>query len=134
MNNPYSTNGQYDGGSPYGANPYGQNYPYGNPGSYYQPYQENIYAQPGESGGVNGLAIGSLVCGIISIICCCTSIFSVLLGITAIVLAVLSKKDNGGAMPGMAIAGMICGVIGMLLGAMILVGVILDEAGISVGL
>lgn len=37
-------------------------------------------------------------------------------------------------MPGMAIAGMICGVIGMLLGAMILVGVILDEAGISVGL
>lgn len=72
------------------------------------------------------MAIISLICGIASIVCCCTNIISVTLGIAAIVLAVLSKKDNRGEMPGMSIAGMICGIIGVILGTIILFGMLVD--------
>ncbi len=64
----------------------------------------------------NGLAIASLVLGILSIIlCCCISVLGIITGIPAIILAVLSKKSNGGKMSGLAIAGLICGIFGLVL-------------------
>ena len=102
---------------------------YGQPG-YGQPMMDNnIYAQPGEGNG-DTKAIISLVLGIISIlVCCCYGVVSVILGIAAIVLAVLAKKDNMGKMPGMALGGLICGIIGLLLGLTVLVFWIIGIAG-----
>lgn len=81
------------------------------------PYQESIYAQPGESGSTDGKAIASLVLGIFSMVtCCCYGVPALIFGVIAIVLAVLSKKDNMGQMPGMAVAGMIMGIIGIVSG------------------
>jgi hypothetical protein len=66
----------------------------------------------------NGLAIGALVVGILSIpgACCCYS--SVPLGIAAIIMGVvamnkakLSPSTHGGR--GMAMAGLICGAVGL---------------------
>ena len=102
---------------------------YGQPG-YGQPMMDNnIYAQPGEGNG-NTKAIISLVLGIISIlVCCCYGVVSIILGIAAIVLAVLAKKDNMGKMPGMALGGLICGIIGLLLGLTFLVFMGIGIAG-----
>lgn len=62
-------------------------------------------AQPVKQGnGMIGISIASMVCGIISIVCCCAWYFSIILAIAAIVLGVVSivNKYEG---RGMAIAG-----------------------------
>lgn len=124
VNNQYETGDQYSGGNQYNTVPYNMNgsydagNQYGQPNQYYQqPYRESIYAQPGESGSTDGKAIASLILGIFSLVtCCCYGVTSLVFGIAAIVLAVLSKKDNMGQMPGMAVAGMIMGIIGIVSG------------------
>ena len=65
-----------------------------------------------------GLAIGSLICGIASIVFFCIWWLSIPLGIVAVVLAVMAKGkiargEAGGA--GLAKAGMITGIIGAVL-------------------
>ena len=95
-----------------------------NPAGFAQPQQLNIPpvppAQPEQpvqlkKAPANGLAIGSLVCGIVSLVCCCCSgWFSLILGGVAILLAILSKK--GQKMSGMALGGLICGIIGAAFG------------------
>ena len=66
----------------------------------------------------NGLAIGALVVGILSIpgACCCYS--SIPLGIAAIIMGVmamnkakLSPESHGGR--GMAMGGLVCGIVGI---------------------
>ena len=66
----------------------------------------------------NGLAIGGLVVGILSIpgACCCYS--SIPLGIAAIIMSIIamnkakmSPETHGGR--GMAIGGLVCGIIGI---------------------
>lgn len=61
-----------------------------------------------------GVAIASMVCGILSVICCCFSCFSLVLAIAAVVLGIitLACKYDG---KGMAIAGIVLGGIGLLL-------------------
>lgn len=61
-----------------------------------------------------GFAIASMVCGIVSILCCCTGYFGLLLSIVAVVLGIVAlvKKYDG---KGMAIAGIICGSIGLII-------------------
>ena len=65
-------------------------------------------------GGNIGVAIASMVCGIISILCCCLWLFSAILSVAAVVLGIitLSKKYDG---KGMAIAGIVTGGIGFVL-------------------
>lgn len=82
-----------------------------------QPVQSQYYSSASsqtEAGNGNiGLAVGSMVCGILSIICCCFGFFSLVLSIAAIVLGIISingKYDGRG----MAIAGIITGGIGAL--------------------
>ena len=71
-----------------------------------------------------GMAIGSLICGIASIVFFCIWWLSIPLGIVAVVLAVMAKGkiargEAGGA--GLAKAGMICGIIGAVLSILITV-------------
>ncbi len=64
----------------------------------------------------NGMAIGSLICGIVGILLCCCCGIGAVVGIVGVVLAICSRKSNGGKMSGMAIAGLVCSIIAILLG------------------
>lgn len=63
----------------------------------------------------NGFAIASLVCGILSLVLCCTGILGIPAGALSILFAVLSKR-KGEALSGMSTAGVVTAVIGILLG------------------
>lgn len=84
--------------------------------SYYnssQPYYtEPVTEKPG--GGNIGFAIASLVCGIISLLCCCLGLFSAVLAIAAIVLGIITLcfKYDG---KGMAIAGIATGGVAIVI-------------------
>lgn len=67
-----------------------------------------------EGNGNIGFAIASLICGILSILCCCFVWLALVLGIAGIVLGIitLTQKYEG---KGMAIAGIITGGVGLLL-------------------
>ena len=72
--------------------------------------------------GNPGLATGSMVCGILSIVlCCCYGIVGLILGIISIVLALKFKKDNNGILNGQALAVIICAIIGSILSLIMLV-------------
>lgn len=72
----------------------------------------NAYVDPDENLS-KILAIVSLVTGILSIICCCTSYFSAILAIAAIVCGIISISKSS-LYKGMAIAGIICGSVGIV--------------------
>lgn len=114
--------GQYAGGDPYpeggqqGYAPYqgqyqgGYGQPYGAPPQYQQ--------RPG-----SGLAIASLILGILSVIGFCIPVLAPLLGLIAVVLGfvALSRIRAGRAAGrGMAIGGLVTGVLGLILGVSIL--------------
>ncbi|MCL2601124.1 MAG: hypothetical protein FWD88_08085 [Treponema sp.] len=61
--------------------------------------------QPG-----NGLAVGSLVCGIIAIIAIIVPLVGLILGIVGIVLAANARKQ--GFVGGLATGGLVCSIIG----------------------
>ena len=78
------------------------------------------YGTPGGAGGppTSGKAIGSLVCGILSLGTCCIPLLSIPLGIVAVVLGVMGKSDADAGRAsgrGLALAGLITGGIGALL-------------------
>lgn len=78
-------------------------------------FQNNFDAP--STNGTNGLAIGSLVVGIISIvISCCSPIVGIICGIVGIVLAVCANKKGA---TGMAKAGMICSIVGIVVAIVI---------------
>ena len=64
----------------------------------------------------NGMAIGALICGIGGILLCCCCGIGAIVGIVGVVLAICSKKYNGGKMSGMAIAGLVCSIIAIVFG------------------
>ena len=75
----------------------------------------------------NGLAVASLVCGIIAVVmvCCCTYL-GIILGILAIFFGIISKDEYGNR-PTMAKVGLVLGIIG----AVVCIGwIILSIAGI----
>lgn len=82
---------------------------------------------PAEKQPANAAAIISLICGILSILCCCCGWLSPLLGIVAIILALVSRK--GGKMSGLAIGGLICGIAGALFGLVIIIASFAMSAG-----
>jgi hypothetical protein len=82
-----------------------------------------------------GLAIGSMVCGIIAFILCCSGYFAAVLAIAAVVLGhvAISKNKrnpaaNGGK--GMARAGLVLGYLG-LLGAILVIALEMWVATLS---
>lgn len=79
---------------------------------YYENTNEsNQYKEPKET---NTMAVISMVVGIIALISCCAFPFAILLGVAAIVLAILSKK--GKPFSGFAIAGLVLGIMGVIFG------------------
>ncbi len=66
----------------------------------------------------SGLSVASMVTGIVSIVLCWTVIFSIPLGILALIFGFIGKSKGG---KGMAIAGIITGAIGLLLTVIILI-------------
>ena len=88
------------------------------------------YSSPGAS-KPQGLAIGALVCGILSLVFFCFNILSIPLGIVAIILGVVAggkarRGEAGGE--GLAKTGMILGIAGIALSLLITV---LAMAGMS---
>ena len=74
----------------------------------------------GSSGANIGFAIASMVCGILSLLCCCLDLFSPILAIAAIVLGVITLcfKYDG---KGMAIAGIATGGVALVFRIIILI-------------
>jgi hypothetical protein len=88
------------------------------------------YASPGPQQS-QGLAIGALVCGIISILSVCVWFLSIPLGIVAVILGIIGKGkaqrgEAGGQ--GLAKAGLILGAIGVVLSLILNIALI---AGVS---
>ena len=79
-----------------------------------QYYSGSVNEKPEGQGGYIGVSIGCLVLGILAIICCGATPFSVLLSIAAIVLGIITivKKYDG---KGMAIAGIATGGVAVVL-------------------
>lgn len=90
--------------------------------TYSQPATTYYYAEPepAKTGGYQGFAIASLICGIVALVCCpvaccgcCFKVFEWLLVIAAIALGIVTLvKAYAGK--GMAIAGIVCGGIALL--------------------
>ncbi|MBR0512244.1 MAG: DUF4190 domain-containing protein [Ruminococcus sp.] len=76
----------------------------------FDPYSNSMDQTPKS----NGMAIASLVLGIISIVICCTTWPGGILGILSVIFGAVSIKKNG--KNGLAVAGLVCGIIGTLLG------------------
>lgn len=108
--------GQYP---PYGEEPHGGQQPYSPYGSqqpygYGQPYGQQPWGVPPRQ---SGLAIASLVTGILGIVFCGCFVLS----ITALVLGILGKNEtrgpNGSKVGhGMAQAGFVLGIVGIVIG------------------
>lgn len=89
----------------------------------YTPQPELPQKDPG-----HGLAIASLVLGILSILSCCCVYLAVILGVVGIVLAIISKsKSLAGKMETMATVGMILSILGVV----IAVGMIIWSAAFA---
>ena len=98
--------------------------------SYYGKYtggagekEENGYAYKTVMDGVprsRGWSVASMVLGILSVICCCITYGGLIMGLLAIVFAVVSRR-NLGYFDGMAIAGLVLGIIGAVFGIMTII-------------
>lgn len=84
----------------------------------YAPNQapQGVAPQPAAQTESSGLAVGSLVCGIIGILCCCLQLP---LGIVSVVLAIVDRAKTK-KFSGMAIAGLICGIVAVVIGIAVL--------------
>lgn len=98
-----------------------------------QPYQAMPYEMQDLPKRSSGLAIASMVCGILSVVFCCGMWLSWILSVVAIVLGIVSiSKRQGGR--GMAIAGIITAAFGLLLSIGFLVfAYAVGEAGNALG-
>lgn len=76
--------------------------------------QSNLYQQPAPPRKANGFAIASMVCGIVSLVCCCAGL-GLPLGALALLFAILTRR-KGQQMNPMAITGIVTGIIGLLTG------------------
>ncbi len=85
------------------------------------PVQYTSYQQesPMDESAPTGIAIASMVLGIVSIVFCCFSVIAVACGIIAIVFA--KKEEQRGVSNGFIKAGFICGLIGSILGGLYLI-------------
>ena len=71
-----------------------------------------------------GWSVAALVLGIVSVVCCCFGWASLILGVLAIVFAVISRRSLG-YFDGMSIAGLILGIFGIVFGVAAIIGAFL---------
>lgn len=80
----------------------------------------SMYQEPESNGNGNkGMAIASMILGIVAIVLSCIWYISVIAGIVSIVLAVLYNKQNGKC--GMTTAGIVCSIIGIVLAVLLII-------------
>ena len=79
----------------------------------------SVVSSKTSTGGNSGLAIGSMSCGIVYIVCCCLTWVSLILAIAAIVLGIIALKYQYDGR-GMAIAGIVTGGIGIFIWLIVL--------------
>lgn len=77
---------------------------------------QNYVPEPEEG---PGYAIAGMVCGILSILCCCQCYISGILGIIGMVFSIMVLK-GGKPGKGMAIAGVVCSAVGIVLALFII--------------
>ena len=84
-------------------------------GNTYEAQPQYYTAEPvvAEKKGGKGFAIASMICGILSVVCCCLGCVSLVLAIAAVALGIvtLACKYDG---KGMAIAGIVLGGLGVI--------------------
>ncbi len=74
-----------------------------------------------------GWSVASMISGVLSVICCCTGYSGIVLGLLAIVFAIISRR-NLGYFDGMSISGLALGIIGFILGlALVIAMYTMDE-------
>ena len=112
-NNGSSDNNSNNDNNGYNDNYYNRNNGYGG-GNFYDSSKNE------EGNGNKGISIASLVCGILSLICCCGGWLGLILAAAAIVLGVISIKNNYDGRE-LAIAGLITGGCGLLLAIVMLI-------------
>ena len=85
-------------------------------------YGGNNFYNSSDNGGNEspGMAIASMVCGILSLLCCYTGWFGLILSAVALVLGIVSIKNNYGGRE-MAIAGIVTGGCGIVLSLVMLI-------------
>ncbi|MGI8626516.1 MAG: DUF4190 domain-containing protein [Geodermatophilaceae bacterium] len=104
--------------SPPPYDPYGAQSPYGSPPP---PGQLQGYGRPAAR---NGLAITSMVLGILALATSWLSLPGVILGIVAIIfggIALARARSDRVSNKGMAIAGLVTGILGLAIGTVLLV-------------
>ncbi len=128
--NDYNYNNGYNqnqaNGYNYNNNGYSQNQANGY--NYNNGYSQNqtsynytgVYETVPAGGGTSGTAIGSMVCGILSIVLACGWGIGIILAIIALVLSGKFKKSNNGNPCGQSTAGLICGIVGLILSILVL--------------
>lgn len=87
-------------------------------------FQQPVYQQPmmpQEPPKSVGLAVASMVLGILSLLlACCVPYLPVLMGLLAVILGAVSlAKKLGGT--GMAVAGLVCGIISLIPAVIIII-------------
>ena len=82
------------------------------------PYYPSPIA-PNQNG--DGLAVASLVLGILSIVTCCAWILSIVCGIIGLILGIAAKVKGSS---GMSVAGIVLNCCGIALGIFCIVGII----------
>jgi hypothetical protein len=102
---------------PFGTAPYGVP---PQPGAPYQPYGQPTATQ---GSATNGMAVASMVLGILGIVTFCAWGFGALLGLLAIVLGAVAirnaKRQPGTPGVGMAWAGVITGIVAVIAGVVV---------------
>ena len=103
--------------------PQGYQPPGGYPaGPYYPAPQYPYYYPPQPVKKSSGLAVASLVLGILSILMAATLLIPLICGPLAILFGILSRKGDD-KLSGLATAGIICGVVGLVLGLLFLIAI-----------
>ncbi len=88
--------------------------------------EDNFNGGYGESGG-NGMAIASMVLGIVAIVLmCCNTYIGMACAVVGLILGILHVRKNG--KNGMAIAGIVCSAVAI---AIAVIAIILVAVGVS---
>ena len=77
-------------------------------------YNQSQYNEPNIN-KPSGFAIASLICGIASIVACCTGFFSIIFGALGVLFAILTRR-RGQSMSTMSLAGLVLSGFGLALG------------------
>jgi len=102
------------------------------PNQQYAPYQPYGQTAAPPASGANGLAIASLVLGVLGIVTFCIWGLGAVFGLLAVVFGALAirnaKKQPGTPQVGLAWAGLICGIVAVVAGVVVFVLLVLAVA------